>query len=729
MLVGDRSAQVDESLHGSAHAIYLLVLSYQEGSFDMTRFSRPRCTTSLFELLEDRFALAANSVLGIDAAAIELQYRNKSPQAITHEIGGQFELYNRGTAAANYNGMELRYYLDPDGVDPQVQFDGANIPSNALSLSYNPDGYASVRVIKDFTVNPAQRLKVKFEITGGRFDQSNDPSWDPDLRTAAPTHAIAVFKDGSQIWGDSTADPPEGDTVSPSVVSIVTASENPSAAAQVDFLVTFDEPVTGVDVSDFVIAQTGLIGARVNSVAGSGDRYNVQVSSGTGNGSLSIAFDSTKGGSVYDLAGNIAVTDFSDSDIYEIDKPVDPRPGDPPTSDPPLAGPTVELLYRNKSTQPTTSEVEAHLELFNRSQTAEDFVGIEIRYYFTPDGFTPRVKLDKSNVAESALALEYNDAGYISISVVDSTVINARDRLMVRFKIEGGNFNQTNDTSWDPLATNLSTTDAIDTFWARDGDTEDPDDNPHPPGTADVPSDLMDNCNQWKITYPDGSEDKTLCGEANNEFFYVHDDGNAIVFRTPIRNDNGTTPNSSYIRSELRERREDGSSDIYWTTAGTHVVYAKQAITHLPIVKNHLVATQVHGNKADGIDDSMVLRLEGSHLFLSFNGGKLREDLTVTLNYTLGTVHEVLFEIVDGKHYAYYSEDGNLGDAYESGNAARYLVRDGGNDYVMDLNYDRTYFKLGNYTQSNSNREGSESDNPANYGEVVLYDFFVEHEY
>ncbi|MEP2024082.1 polysaccharide lyase family 7 protein, partial [Reichenbachiella sp.] len=246
-------------------------------------------------------------------------------------------------------------------------------------------------------------------------------------------------------------------------------------------------------------------------------------------------------------------------------------------------------------------------------------------------------------------------------------------------------------------------------------------------GSADVPSDLMANCNQWKITYPDGSEDKTLCGEANNEFYFVSDNQDAIVFRVPIRSNNGSTPNSDYIRSELRERKEDGSSDIYWTTTGQHVVYSKQAITHLPINKNHLVATQIHGNKSDGIDDAMVLRLEGSHLFLSFNGGKLRSDLTIKTNYTLGTQHEVIFEIINGKHYCYYSEDGNLANAYNSGNASSYLVKDGSNDHVMDINYDQTYFKIGNYTQSNPDREGSDTDDPNNYGEVYVYDFWVSH--
>jgi len=246
-------------------------------------------------------------------------------------------------------------------------------------------------------------------------------------------------------------------------------------------------------------------------------------------------------------------------------------------------------------------------------------------------------------------------------------------------------------------------------------------------GTAKYPSDLMDNYDQWKITYPDGEEDKTLY-QTENEYFYVNDDNNGIVFYVPIRSDNGSTKNSDYIRSELRERKADGSSDMYWDTDGTHTVYVKQAITHLPIVKSHLVATQIHGNKDDGIDDAMVLRLEDEHLFLSFNGGKLRDDLTITKNYSLGTVHEIIFEVVNGKHYVYYSENGGLESAYKSGKASSYLVKDGSKSYVMDKDYDDAYFKVGNYTQSNSDKEGNYSDNSNNYGEVVVYDFWVDHD-
>ncbi|WP_430905628.1 carbohydrate-binding protein [Maribacter sp. 2-571] len=248
-----------------------------------------------------------------------------------------------------------------------------------------------------------------------------------------------------------------------------------------------------------------------------------------------------------------------------------------------------------------------------------------------------------------------------------------------------------------------------------------------PTGTANIPADLMENCKQWKITYPTGDEDKTLCDENNNEFFYVNESRNGIVFRVPIRDNNGFTLNSPNVRSELRERKLDGSSDVFWTTDNTHVLYVKQAITHLPIRKDELVATQIHGKKSEGIDDAMVVRLEGSKMFLSFNGGKLRSNVTIKNNYQLGTVHEVIFVVNNGKHYCYYGEDGNLKSAYANGNAAQYLVKDGSRDYVFDRSYGDAYFKVGNYTQSNPSTEGSATNDPDNYGEVVVYDFYAEH--
>ena len=45
----------------------------------------------------------------------------------------------------------------------------------------------------------------------------------------------------------------------------------------------------------------------------------------------------------------------------------------------------------------------------------------------------------------------------------------------------------------------------------------------------------------------------------------------------------------------------------------------------------------------------------------------------------------------------------------------------------MDIDYGDAYFKIGNYTQSNANREGNKANDPDNYGEVVVYDYDLDH--
>ena len=74
---------------------------------------------------------------------------------------------------------------------------------------------------------------------------------------------------------------------------------------------------------------------------------------------------------------------------------------------------------------------------------------------------------------------------------------------------------------------------------------------------------------------------------------------------------------SGYPRSELREMTSSGSANASWsTTSGTHTMEIRQAITHLPVVKPHVVAGQIH----DAGDDVIVCRLEGSKLFIDQNG-------------------------------------------------------------------------------------------------------------
>lgn len=74
----------------------------------------------------------------------------------------------------------------------------------------------------------------------------------------------------------------------PTVKSITRLDANPTSASSVNFRVTFSEAVTGVDVSDFSFFASGISGATLNGVSGSGDAYTVSIATGNGNGSLRL---------------------------------------------------------------------------------------------------------------------------------------------------------------------------------------------------------------------------------------------------------------------------------------------------------------------------------------------------------------------------------------------------------------------------------------------------------
>src|SRR5690606_28685067 len=60
------------------------------------------------------------------------------------------------------------------------------------------------------------------------------------------------------------------DGVAPLVSSITLASSSPTNLSQVVFNLTFSETVTGVDPSDFTLNTSGVSGATVSSISGSG---------------------------------------------------------------------------------------------------------------------------------------------------------------------------------------------------------------------------------------------------------------------------------------------------------------------------------------------------------------------------------------------------------------------------------------------------------------------------
>jgi hypothetical protein len=76
--------------------------------------------------------------------------------------------------------------------------------------------------------------------------------------------------------------------ISPQVRTINRGDPNPSSSVEVRFLVDFSEPVSGVDAGDFIITASGVTGASVFNVTGSGSVYTVVVKTGSGDGTLRL---------------------------------------------------------------------------------------------------------------------------------------------------------------------------------------------------------------------------------------------------------------------------------------------------------------------------------------------------------------------------------------------------------------------------------------------------------
>lgn len=229
-------------------------------------------------------------------------------------------------------------------------------------------------------------------------------------------------------------------------------------------------------------------------------------------------------------------------------------------------------------------------------------------------------------------------------------------------------------------------------------------------GGGSLPANVL-NLTNWKITLPvDGSDSGSDADEvkqpqlatySHTTYFHNNATNTGVVFQA--HTGGATTSGSGYPRSELREMTSNGTTNASWSSgSGTHTMEIDQAITHLPVVKQHIVAGQIH----DGGDDVIVFRLEGQKLFIDINGD---DGPILTPNYQLGTRFKVKFVVSNNQTKCYYND---------------VLM------YTLNQSYSGAYFKVGAYTQSSckSGENPGPSESCSAYGEVVIYNVTVTHQ-
>jgi hypothetical protein len=106
------------------------------------------------------------------------------------------------------------------------------------------------------------------------------------------------------------------DRTPPKTISITRVNPSPTSLASINFLVTFSESVTGVDISDFVLTTNN--NTQLVNVTGSGNLYTVTVNTNVGNDEIRLDF--VNNGSVLDLANNPTNENFTTGETYSIDR-------------------------------------------------------------------------------------------------------------------------------------------------------------------------------------------------------------------------------------------------------------------------------------------------------------------------------------------------------------------------------------------------------------------------
>ena len=112
--------------------------------------------------------------------------------------------------------------------------------------------------------------------------------------------------------------------VAPLVQSIIRVDSNPTSAATIGFTVNFSESVNGVDSDDFMLGTTGVTGAVITDVSGSGDTYIVTVNTGSDNGTIRLDLldnDTIMNDSGDRLGGTgLGNGDFTIGEVYDVIK-------------------------------------------------------------------------------------------------------------------------------------------------------------------------------------------------------------------------------------------------------------------------------------------------------------------------------------------------------------------------------------------------------------------------
>ncbi|RBL89745.1 T9SS type B sorting domain-containing protein [Chitinophaga flava] len=192
---------------------------------------------------------------------------------------------------------------------PTTLFTGRNVTALAI------DGANNIYTTELLTSTTSQIVKYTDPTQSGTVINTS-------LTSNAPIYAwgLAVTSNGTIFAGDGAASAPAGGRLiklappTTSVSSVTRVSASPSNANTVTFKVTFSSSAVNITSSAFNLTTTGVTGAYIAIVSGSGTTYNVVVNTGSGNGTVRLNVNGTG------IIPTVTNVPYNTGEVYSIDK-------------------------------------------------------------------------------------------------------------------------------------------------------------------------------------------------------------------------------------------------------------------------------------------------------------------------------------------------------------------------------------------------------------------------
>ncbi|RYF71086.1 MAG: hypothetical protein EOO39_14575, partial [Cytophagaceae bacterium] len=126
------------------------------------------------------------------------------------QINTYLEIRNEGTTAINYSDLKARYYFTADGNERlQVEVDEGNVSTQLVKLGQPVNGadyYLEISFRQGGQLAPgASTGTIRYRISkpdGGRFDQTNDYSYQEQPADRSQNNRVVVYVGGTRVWGN-----------------------------------------------------------------------------------------------------------------------------------------------------------------------------------------------------------------------------------------------------------------------------------------------------------------------------------------------------------------------------------------------------------------------------------------------------------------------------------------------------------------------------------------------